>query len=174
MGNPIQGCRRECESDFECDANRACMNFRCQDPCGTCGTYADCNVRVRIEHTDSHSLSRINHQIPFAYDYANDYFVQNHRAICSCPANFLGDPFTRCYPECTQHEECRATQACFNLKCVDPCTGACGIGAECRVESHKAICSCPKGYTGHPFDRCRPFDKSTNKNVIGISQRIFC
>ena len=72
MGNPIQGCRRECESDFECDANRACMNFRCQDPCGTCGTYADCNVRVRIEHTD---LSRINHQIPFAYDYANDYFV---------------------------------------------------------------------------------------------------
>jgi hypothetical protein len=50
MGNPIQGCRRECESDFECDASRACMNFRCQDPCGTCGTYADCNVRVRKQN----------------------------------------------------------------------------------------------------------------------------
>lgn len=139
MGNPIQGCRRECESDSECDANRACTNFRCQDPCGSCGTYADCNIR-------------------------------NHRAICSCPANFLGDPFTRCYPECTQHEECPQSQACFNLKCVNPCTDACGIGAECRVENHKAICSCPKGYTGHPFDRCRPFDKSDlcNPNPCGI------
>ncbi len=72
--------------------------------------------------------------------------TQNHRSICSCPANFLGDPFTRCYPECTQHDECRSNQACFNLKCVDPCIGACGTGAECRVENHKAICSCPKGY----------------------------
>ena len=48
MGNPIQGCRRECESDSECDANRACTNFRCQDPCGSCGTYADCNIRVSL------------------------------------------------------------------------------------------------------------------------------
>ncbi|KAK4014726.1 neurogenic locus notch homolog protein 1 [Daphnia magna] len=138
MGNPIEGCRRECETDSQCDANRACLGFRCTDPCGSCGTYADCNVR-------------------------------NHRAICSCPANFLGDPYSRCYPECTQHEECRPSQACFNLKCVDPCQGACGDRAECRVENHKAICSCPKGYTGHPFTACRPFDKSDlcNPNPCG-------
>ena len=86
--------------------------------------------------------------------------LQNHRAICSCPANFLGDPFSRCYPECTQHEECASNLACFNLKCTNPCSGACGDNADCRVENHKAICSCPKGYTGHPFDRCRPFTKS--------------
>lgn len=129
FGNPIDGCKHECESDFECSSNKACINFRCDDPCSSCGTYAECRVT-------------------------------NHRAICSCPANFLGDPFSRCYPECTQHEECSSNLACFNLKCTNPCNGACGEGADCRVENHKAICSCPKGFTGHPFDRCRPFTKS--------------
>lgn len=138
IGNPIQGCTHECDTDAQCAADRACVGFRCQDPCTSCGQYAECRVN-------------------------------NHRSICSCPVNFLGDPFTRCYPECTQHDECRAKQACFNLKCVDPCDGACGTGAECRVDNHKAICSCPKGTTGHPFDKCRPFDKSDlcNPNPCG-------
>ncbi|XP_057369656.1 uncharacterized protein LOC130690798 [Daphnia carinata] len=127
MGDPIEGCYRECETDFQCDTNQACVGFRCTDPCGSCGTDAVCNVR-------------------------------NQRAICSCPANLLGDPYSGCYPECTQHEDCRSNQACFNLKCVDPCQAACGDRAECRVENHKAICSCPNGYTGHPFTACRPFD----------------
>ncbi|KAA0193423.1 hypothetical protein HAZT_HAZT000223 [Hyalella azteca] len=46
------------------------------------------------------------------------------------------------------------------MRCIDPCVGACGSGAECRVELHKPICSCPKGFTGHPFESCRPFDRS--------------
>jgi len=59
-------------------------------------------------------------------------------------------------PECTTHDECSNNKACSNLKCIDSCIGACGTGAECRVEKHQAICSCPAGTTGHPFDRCRP------------------
>jgi len=138
FGNPIDGCKHECESDNECSLDRSCVNFRCDDPCKGCGQYADCRV-------------------------------QNHRAVCTCPENFLGNPYSRCYPECTQHEECNRNQACFNLKCVDPCAGACGENADCRVENHKAICSCPKGYTGHPFTRCRPFDLSDlcNPNPCG-------
>jgi len=142
FGNPLDGCRRECETDSECSSSRACINFRCADPCTVCGVYADCRV-------------------------------VNHRAVCSCPANFLGDPFKRCYPECTQHEDCPRSQACFNLKCTNPCTAGaiCGVGANCEVENHKAICSCPKGYTGHPFESCRPFDKSElcSPNPCGIN-----
>jgi len=143
FGNPIDECRHECESDAECGGDKSCLNYRCDDPCTSCGTYADCRV-------------------------------SNHRAICSCPENFLGDPFSRCYPECTQHEDCSSSQACFSLKCVNPCTGACGENADCRVENHKAICSCPKGYTGHPFDRCRPFDKSDLCNPDPCGSNAMC
>jgi len=127
-GNPLTGCRRECEADSQCGFNQACIDYKCRDPCaGACGQYATCEVR-------------------------------NHAAVCSCPPDFVGDAYRRCFPECTSHAECPANRACIGLKCGDPCAGVCGINAECRVDrsSHKAICSCPKGYTGHPFESCRP------------------
>ena len=65
----------------------------------------------------------------------------------------------RCYAECTAHDDCPSHQACYQLRCINPCEGACGTGADCKVEDHKPICSCPKGYTGHPFESCRPFTK---------------
>jgi len=83
--------------------------------------------------------------------------VRNEVAICKCPPDYLGNAFTRCYPECTSHEECAGHQACFGLRCKDPCAGACGRNANCNVNRHKAVCSCPKDHTGHPFDECRPF-----------------
>jgi len=127
IGDPISGCRHECEIDSECPSQQSCVNFKCKNPCvNFCGTYASCEVR-------------------------------NHRAICRCPEDYLGDPYTKCFPECTSHADCPANRACIGLKCGDPCSNACGTNAECRVDkaNHKAICSCPKGYTGHPFDQCR-------------------
>ncbi|CAL8079227.1 unnamed protein product [Orchesella dallaii] len=127
FGDPLTGCRHECESDYDCSGNLACIDFKCKNPCANaCGTLANCEIR-------------------------------NHRAVCSCPKDYLGDPYTRCYPECTTHSECAPHLACIGLKCKDPCVGACGVGAECRVDkyNHKAICSCPKGFTGHPFTECR-------------------
>ena len=66
----------------------------------------------------------------------------------------MGNPVTGCYPECLNHDECRGHLACSGFKCIDPCIGACGIDAKCEVVNHNAICSCPKGYTGHPYNRC--------------------
>jgi len=126
-GNPLTGCRHECEVDSECGGGQACLDFKCKNPChNACGLHATCDVR-------------------------------NHVAVCRCPADYLGDPYTRCFAECTSHSDCPANRACIGLKCGDPCIGACGTNAECRVDrsSHKAICSCPKGYTGHPFESCR-------------------
>ncbi|XP_076030521.1 uncharacterized protein LOC143018869 isoform X2 [Oratosquilla oratoria] len=130
IGDPLSECRPECERDSDCDRNQACRRNRCRNPCvDSCGEGAHCEVR-------------------------------NHRASCSCPEFYLGDPYTRCYPECTRHEDCQSNKACIKLKCGNPCgPGICGEGADCKVENHQPICSCPKGYTGHPFERCRPFSK---------------
>merc|ERR1712173_443686 len=35
----------------------------------------------------------------------------------------------------------------------------CGQGATCEATNHKAVCSCPRGYTGDPFVSCRKFEK---------------
>lgn len=55
VGNPLSGCRHECESDGECGSQEMCKDFKCQSSCSQCGTGAQC-VRVA-----------------------------NHRAICECP-----------------------------------------------------------------------------------------
>lgn len=58
------------------------------------------------------------------------------------------------YPECVQNEDCITTKACLNQKCQDPCVGACGLNALCNVINHKAVCSCPNGFMGSPFQQC--------------------
>ncbi|CAG7819415.1 unnamed protein product [Allacma fusca] len=130
FGNPLTGCRHECERDSECGPSESCIQFKCKNPCSPspCGQYATCDVR-------------------------------GHVAVCKCPQDYLGDPNVRCFPECTSHAECPGNLACIGLKCADPCKGACGVNADCRVDrsNHKAICSCPKGFTGHPFQECRRF-----------------
>lgn len=55
VGNPLSGCRHECESDGECGSQENCKDFKCQQACTQCGIGASC-VRV-----------------------------SNHRAICECP-----------------------------------------------------------------------------------------
>ncbi|XP_069186820.1 adhesive plaque matrix protein 2 isoform X1 [Procambarus clarkii] len=127
LGNPLEECRPECEHHEQCDQNQHCRNNRCRNPC--------------VDSCGENAICD----------------VRNHQAVCSCPEYYQGDPYTRCFAECLNHDECPDHQACHNLKCANPCTGACGTGADCKVVKHQAICSCPKGYTGHPFEHCRPF-----------------
>ncbi|CAG0903927.1 unnamed protein product [Darwinula stevensoni] len=138
FGNPVQGCRAECETDSACAQTQECRLYKCVNPCTDA---CGENAECRVEH---------------------------HRAICSCPKDFLGDPRIRCYAECTVHVECAYHQACVHFRCADPCVGACGMNAECRVENHKPICTCPKGFTGHPFDHCRPLNPVCGKKASQI------
>lgn len=47
FGDPLSGCRHECESDYDCSGNLACIDFKCKNPCaGACGTLANCEVRA--------------------------------------------------------------------------------------------------------------------------------
>lgn len=74
---------------------------------------------------------------------------------CTCLENYIGSP-PNCRPECTVDSECSSNQACLRQKCRDPCPGSCGIGAQCLVVNHMAVCLCPKGYTGDAFANCFP------------------
>lgn len=68
IGSPPT-CRPECTISAECPQDKACINYKCQNPCpGTCGLNARCQVI-------------------------------NHNPICSCSAGHTGDPFARCIQE---------------------------------------------------------------------------
>ena len=69
----------------------------------------------------------IQKRSPFWFDYDFSSLAcgenancqaRNNRAQCECPPDFLGDPNSRCYTECTRHDECSATQVffCFSKK----------------------------------------------------------
>lgn len=77
--------------------------------------------------------------------------------MCLCPDGMAGDPTTGCAgPECRSDDDCHIHLACTGYRCRDPCPGACGIGASCRVEKHHPVCTCTHGLTGNPLVRCYP------------------
>lgn len=58
--------------------------------------------------------------------------------------------------ECYSDDDCGQERTCIDRICINPCDNSCGLGALCRVINHKAICSCPRGYTGDATIRCIP------------------
>lgn len=68
-GNPYdvnRGCRRECETNDDCNDKLACIKYKCNDPCiGICGSLSICNV-------------------------------ERHIPTCVCPPGYTGDPFFQC------------------------------------------------------------------------------
>lgn len=59
-------CRPECTINSDCPSNLACINEKCRDPC------------------------------PGACGIAAMCSVVTHTLICSCPADYTGNPFTEC------------------------------------------------------------------------------
>lgn len=97
-----------------------------------------------------------------------------HRAVCSCPSGFSGDPFSECKAyECQQDEDCGADEACqVEGKCKNVCAGACGANAICRAVNRSPQCSCPPNYLGNPKLECsKPVAGSCLRNPCGINAR---
>lgn len=124
----------ECIINSDCTSNKACFNQKCRNPCqDSCGINAICNVF-------------------------------NHKAVCSCPQNYIGSPYIQCMvqkdtvrPECVADQECTNDNACINERCLDPCKnsqGLCALNAECKVQNHRAVCSCKDGFTGNAHYSC--------------------
>lgn len=86
---------------------------------------------------------------------------------CSCLPNYIGQP-PNCRPECTINAECPSNRACRNERCQDPCPGACGQNADCRVVNHAAVCTCPQGFIGDPSSVCQPAPPSSKEAIYLI------
>lgn len=167
-------CRPECTVSSECPSDRACHKLKCADPCrGTCGIGAHCQV---INHSPLCSCPSGTNGDPFTVCREIQYVVTDQdksaqpcnpnpcgpysecRAIngnpsCSCAVGYIGAP-PNCRPECLVNTDCPSYQACIAEKCTNPCEGSCGFKAECRVQDHIPICSCPLGFSGDPFIQC--------------------
>lgn len=132
--NAPPNCRPECIVNSECPLDKACINQKCDNPC-----LGICGYEAICK-------------------------VINHSPVCSCPINYVGDPFSRC----------TESKLCKMLKCIsclhvfafvepkiiqemrNPCTPSpCGPFSECRVLSNRPVCSCSPNYYGHP-PNCKP------------------
>lgn len=80
--------------------------------------------------------------------------VQGNAGSCTCHADYYGDPYQGCRPECLVDSDCSLVLSCSRNKCIDPCPGACGYNADCYATNHKPSCNCQIGYTGNPLSMC--------------------
>lgn len=170
IGQP-PSCRHECVVSAECPLDRACLNYKCIDPCpGTCGQNARCQV---INHNPICSCNtgftgdpftrcfepareepqNVNPCIPSPCGPNSECKVVGESPACSCLIGYIGSP-PSCRPECTINSECPTREACIRQKCTDPCPGSCGQNAQCSVINHLPICTCLQGYEGDPFVSC--------------------
>lgn len=94
---------------------------------------------------------------------------QNGAGSCTCQADYVGNPYEGCRPECTLNTDCAPNKACIRSKCQDPCPGTCGSNADCQVVNHLPVCNCWPGYTGDPFRYCSAIPPQPPCNTIFLS-----
>lgn len=98
--------------------------------------------------------------------------AQNNAGSCVCLANFYGNPYEGCRPECIINSDCPASKACIQTKCRDPCPGTCGQNALCHVVNHLASCTCITGYSGDPFRICHLEIQSKISFILPLSHSL--
>lgn len=182
LGSP-PNCRPECIFSSECGLNYACISQKCIDPCpGACGYDARCEAinhspicscppnysgdpfRRCVEKEKPLEDEKITDPcLPSPCGPNSNCRVNNLRPICSCIESYIGQP-PNCRPECTINSDCDNSKVCSNLKCINPCPGVCGSGAECRVVANKISCTCPQNTMGDPFHQCYP--KITREEIV--------
>lgn len=165
VGNPLRLCEKPSVSIELCQP-------------GPCGSNADCYVTGNREECycragfigDAYSVC---HALPSSAcepnpcgPNANCIITETGQHTCVCPQGLSGDPSSSlgCLAyECQLDNDCPLDKACIGFKCYDPCPGACGHGAHCRVEQHHPVCTCNTGLTGNPGVFCYRIDTSLSK-----------
>lgn len=168
-GSP-PNCRRECDTNEDCPFDKACLNYKCTDPCpSSCGINADCTVRLHSPvchcpigltgdaYTLCHSMA-VEQIDPCTENPCGTNALcrssKTHAAACVCKPGYFGDPYEACRPECVVSSDCPYNKACLRNKCQDPCPGVCGSNSLCSVINHVPSCRCASGYTGNPYAYC--------------------
>lgn len=142
---------------------------RCQP--GPCGINSDCYVVDNQEKCfcrkgyigDPYNGCRVKPPSPCTPNPCSPGAIcvvtPTGQSMCQCPPGFGGEPTgpEGCHGfECLDDKDCSDRQSCMAHRCRDPCPGACGVNANCRVELHRPVCSCKPGLGGNPSTRCYP------------------
>lgn len=171
QGDPYQGCRPECLNNADCNRDKACIRYKCVDPCiNTCAQNAKCDVVNHIPVcfcSEGFTGDPFTNCKPFIYEDVTQRPEPcgppspcgpnsacrniNDHAVCSCLTGYIGAP-PQCRPECVIQSECQPNQACVNKKCIDPC-----IGKSLFSNTFQILIS-----------------RNLKKSVLNIKQRTFC
>lgn len=160
------GCRSLCSNRNKCPQRQICQQGLCVPGCNNnrdCGDDMICSSKQCVTVCQDSSCGKK------AMCLAN-----RHRAVCSCPSGFSGDPEKECKAvECTKHEDCGADEECSDEgTCKNICLNACGSNAICRSVNRLPQCSCPPNYVGNPKLECsKPPAGSCLRNPCGINAR---
>lgn len=181
-GNPYdltKGCQQvPCVYNQDCPSHQLCnrQTHSCYDVCGedTCGENAVClaeNHKSQCTCPAGYRPNPIPDQECVPIEGCNPSHchptavceMSPEGAICKCPHNSIGDPYTA---GCRLQEEgdcpngdldCPINTVCIGSRCTDPCENTCGQNSRCNVVDRKAVCSCPNNFmslTGNPQDGC--------------------
>lgn len=152
---------------------------------GPCGPNADCYVGNNIEmcfcktgFTGNPYSGCQLHRSPCVPSPCGPQAICNSnydgQAVCSCAEGSTGNPYgvDGCHSRaCEVNDECASNKACIGYTCRDPCPGACGLNAQCHVESHHPVCICEIGFIGNPLLCCIPPEDSRN---VGPCNKVQC
>lgn len=182
FGSP-PNCRPECTINADCPLSQACINEKCQDPCpGACGLNTECNVISHIPNCkcqegyigDAFLSCQLaptpkldEPEDPCQSNPCGTNAVCSGEGVCTCLADYQGDPYTACMPECVLNSECSKDKACVSQKCRDPCPGTCGANAICEVFNHIPMCHCPQHMSGNAFVSCIPMQSKFIASIKG-------
>lgn len=137
-------CQEGCVTDSDCRQSEICIRNQCKCSNGYIRTPQGCIDINECEDSPCHrSASCVN-------EYGS------YR--CICPEGTVGDPFIEpgCVlpGQCSKDTDCDSSAACRNGKCRDVCSDvSCAPGAICNMFEHRAVCICPSGHLGDPFDK---------------------
>lgn len=159
----IRGCESvPCVYNADCPPIQLCnrLTHTCYDACGedSCGENAIC---IAEDHRSVCMCPPGYRPNPVAeVECVPAGFCDNHPChpsafceqgpsghICKCPSGQIGDPYSsgcRAEGDCPNGDsDCPSDSVCKGGRCTDPCIGACGPNALCRVINQTPICSCP-------------------------------
>ena len=121
------------------------------EPCSRCESDDQCN-----DEEYCGAASRCIHSCTRCQKGSGCIGVANHIEECQCLSGYNRTKNGECrLPECFINKHCLESKpVCDTGICVNPCDGACGVNAECRILGSSAACLCRKGFTGNPFVIC--------------------
>lgn len=102
-------CRPECVINSECAMHKACIKNKCIDPC------------------------------PGTCGYQAICRVVSHRPICSCPLDFIGEPYNQCIQESKKHSIYYQSAAAFVSRFCR--TSRCNSKQHLRAVAMWSICN---------------------------------